>query len=247
MAQVARTPAAVAYKSHVLSEMSLVGGMTVVDVGCGPGTDLADAAALVSPRGLVIGLDRDERMLAAAARREPRPQAGRIALVAADAHSIPLQSNCIDRIRTDRALQHMRNPRSVLQEFRRVLLPGCIAVVAEPDWRTLVIDGGCREVGSRFVDFTCEQVVRNATIGRELARLGQEAGLVVADVAAFSTVLRDFVQADKIFGFTRNAHAAAEAGHLTRREGDAWVAELRRGPMLVAVTLFVTTLIADPD
>src|SRR5579875_3450846 len=231
MAQVARTPAAVAYKSHVLSEMSLVGGMTVVDVGCGPGTDLADAAALVSPRGLVIGLDRDERMLAAAARREPRPQAGRIALVAADAHSIPLQSNCIDRIRTDRALQHMRNPRSVLQEFRR----------------TLLIDGGCREVASRFVDFTCEQVVRNATIGREFARLGQEAGLVVADVAAFSTVLRDFVQADKIFGFTRNAHAAAEAGHLTRREGDAWVAELRRGPMLVAVTLFVTTLIADPD
>jgi hypothetical protein len=61
------------------------------------------------------------------------------------------------------------------------------------------------------VDYTCEQVVRNATVGRDVARLGQDAGFLVRNVVALPAVLRDFAQADRIFGLTRNAHAATEA------------------------------------
>lgn len=243
MLQVARMPAAVAYKAHVLSEMSLAPGVRVVDVGCGPGADLLDPAALVAPGGLVVGLDVDPQMLAAAAGRT----SSGVALVAGDAHSIPLTSRCIDRIRTDRSLQHMRDPRLVLQEFRRVLVPGRIAVLAEPDWRTLVIDGGRPDIASRFVDYTCEQVVHNATVGREVARLGRDAGFLVSNVVAFPTVLRDFEQADKLLGFTRNAHAAAAAGYLTEDQADDWLEDLHRGPFLTAVTLFVTTLVAPQE
>lgn len=238
MLQVARMPAAVAYKSHVLSEMALAAGVKVVDVGCGPATDLRQTADLVAPDGLVVGLDFDARMLAAALKRA----SSGMALVAGDSHSLPLRSQCIDRIRTDRALQHMNEPGWVLQEFHRVLTPGGIAVLAEPDWRTLVIDGGRRDVASRFVDYTCEQVVRNATVGREVARIGQDAGFLVSNVVAFPAVLRDLDQADKIFGFTRNAYAASEAGYMSKPQAREWLADLQHGPVLAAVTLFVTTL-----
>jgi len=241
MLQVARTPAAVAYKSHVLAEMSLAPGASAADVGCGPATDLQDVADLVAPDGLVVGLDFDQRMLAAAANRST----GGAALVAGDAHMLPLASGRIDRVRTDRALQHVSDPRLVLREFHRVLAPGGIAVLAEPDWRTLVIDGGSREVGRRFVDYTCERVVRNATVGREVGRLGQDAGFLVRNVVAFPTVLRDFAQADRIFGLTRNAQAATQAGYLPKDQADEWLADLLRGPVLAAVTLFVTTLVAQ--
>lgn len=239
MLQVAATPEAVAYKSYVLAEMALTAGVSVVDVGCGPATDLQGAADLVAPGGVVVGLDFDRRMLTAAARRA----SSGVALLAGDAHSLPLRSKCIDRIRTDRALQHMRDPRSVLQEFRRVLTPGGIAVLAEPDWRTLAVDGGPQDIANRFVDYTCEQVVLNATVGRGVARLGQAAGFLVSNVVAFPTVFRDFAQADRIFGLARNAHAAAEAGYLTKDQAAEWLADLFRGPVSAAVTLFVTTLV----
>jgi len=96
------------------------------------------------------------------------------------------------------------------------------------------------------VHYTREQIVRNATVGRELARLGQDAGLLVSNVVAFPTVLRDFAQADRIFGLTRNAHAATEAAYLIKNQADEWLAHLVRGPVLAAVTLFITTLVV-PD
>src|SRR5207248_1068782 len=138
MLDVAQTPSAVAYKRHVLTELALVRGAVVADVGCGPATDLAAQQDLVTPDGLVLGIDVDRRMLTAAV---DRVSSG-ATLIAADAHLLPLKSGSVDRVRTDRALQHMRDPRLVLTEFRRVLRPGGIAVVAEPDWGTLVIDGG---------------------------------------------------------------------------------------------------------
>lgn len=140
----------------------------------------------------------------------------------------------------------MEQPDLVLTEFRRVLRPGGIAVLAEPDWGTLVIDGGRADVAACFVRYTCAEVVRNATIGREVARLGVAAGFAVHNVVAFATVIREFVAVDKIFGLTRNAHAAAGAGYLTLENADAWLGQLQSGPTLATLTLFSTTLIA-PD
>jgi SAM-dependent methyltransferase len=243
MLRVARTPSAVAYKAYVVAELALTTGLTVVDIGCGPGTDLSAVAEMVGPDGLIVGVDLEQTMLIAAASRVPPG----VALIAADAHSLPLTSGSVDRVRIDRALQHMIDPRAVLADLVRVLRPGGLAVIAEPDWRTLVIDGADAEVSERFVDYTCREVVRNAVIGREVARLGTEAGFITADVMAFPAVLRDFAAADKIFGLTRNAHAAADAGYLDRTAADSWRADLSTGCMLAAVTLFVTTLLRQRD
>jgi ubiquinone/menaquinone biosynthesis C-methylase UbiE len=242
MATVAQTPSAVAYKSHVLAAMALQPGLVAVDVGCGPATDLAAVADLVGGRGagLAVGVDLDPRMLGAAAQRvEGRCD---IRLLAADAHALPLRTASIDRARTDRALQHVREPRQVLVELRRVLRAAGIAVLAEPDWRTLVIDAEQDEVSAGFVDFTCRRVVRNPTIGREIARLGQSCGFVCPDVTPFAAVVRDFHTADTIFGLTRNARAAVDAHFLSADDAEVWLRGLRAGPAIVAVTMFVTTL-----
>jgi len=238
MHEVARTASAVAYKAHVVAELGLARGIVVVDVGCGPGTDLPTMAETIGPTGLAVGVDLDPTMLGRAARRE----SANTALVAGDAHRLPFRSATVERIRTDRALQHMADPRLVLSDFRRVLRPAGLAVIAEPDWGTLVIDAARSDASDAFVQYTCREVVRNAVIGRKVARLGAEAGFVVDDVVAFPTVVREFESADKVFGLTRNALAAAEAGYLDIDEARRWVGDLEAGPVLVAVTLFVTTL-----
>jgi ubiquinone/menaquinone biosynthesis C-methylase UbiE len=99
MLQVARTPSAIAYKAHVLAELDLSPGMVLVDVGCGPGTDLRAMAQRAAPTGLVLGLDRDRQMLGAATVRLSRVAS----LAAADAHRLPLTSGVVDRLRTDRS------------------------------------------------------------------------------------------------------------------------------------------------
>ncbi|WP_226899627.1 methyltransferase domain-containing protein [Nonomuraea phyllanthi] len=72
--QVAASTAGRDYKQQVLELLDLHPGQTVLDIGCGPGTDLAAMATAVAPAGQVIGVDRDPVMIAEArsAGREPR-------------------------------------------------------------------------------------------------------------------------------------------------------------------------------
>ena len=62
------------YTERLLRMAGIEPGMRVLDVGCGMGDVTMLAAGLVGPSGSVIGIDRSERPLAAAARRAESAQ-----------------------------------------------------------------------------------------------------------------------------------------------------------------------------
>jgi trans-aconitate methyltransferase len=53
----------------MLERIALAQGEAVLDVGCGPGTDVFDMVELVGPAGRLVGLDASEVMIAEARRR----------------------------------------------------------------------------------------------------------------------------------------------------------------------------------
>jgi ubiquinone/menaquinone biosynthesis C-methylase UbiE len=224
----AATSAGADYKRRFLGALGVRAGQTVVDVGCGPGTDLAALADLAGPAGLIIGVDRDADMLAEARRRHA--DRAEIVLRDGDAHALPLAGNSTDRVRTDRVMQHLRDPALVLREAARVLRPGGIVGMAEPDWDTLAVADEDVAQSRRFARATADRV-RNPTIGRELVRLSERAGLRVRSVEAIAVVFRDFGTADWILGLRR--HSGPEARD--------WLERLEAGPTLAGFTLYLVT------
>lgn len=227
-----------AYKQRMLGLLDPSPGHTVLDIGCGPGTDLAALAAAVAPGGQVIGVDRDPRMLTEA--RARLAENSRVAVRQGDAHALPLDDATVDRARTDRVLQHVADPSLVLAEFRRVARPGGRIVMAEPDWDGLLIDSREPEFSRGLTRFITTEVVRNAMIGRALARLCVEAGLDVRSVAVDALVLRDFTEADRSLGLRRNVRRAIAAGYLGD-DAAAWIEETGAGPFLAMFPLFLVT------
>lgn len=225
------------YKRRMLAALELRPGHTVLDIGCGPGTDLG---ALATEAGGVIGVDVDPAMVAEARRRHAGRPAIEVRLV--DAHELPVDERAVDRARADRMVQHVADPAGVFAELRRVLRPGGLACVTEPDWDTLAVDPGELETNRAFNRFVCDTVVRNATIGRQLPRLAERAGLTVRSVAAESPLFRDFEPADKILGLRRNAERAVAAGYLDRVAATEWIAALAGGPFLATCQLFIAVL-----
>ncbi|MER6877884.1 methyltransferase domain-containing protein, partial [Amycolatopsis sp. NPDC000673] len=57
------------YKRQVLAALDLRPGLTVLDVGCGPGTDLPAMAEAVGSSGAVLGVDTEPAMVEEAGRR----------------------------------------------------------------------------------------------------------------------------------------------------------------------------------
>lgn len=228
------------YKTRFVEMLDLLDGQVVVDLGCGPGTDLVRLADAVGGRGLVIGLDRDPIMLAEARRRtiaQPR-----IILQTGDLHTLPLADASVDRARTDRVLQHVADPARALAEARRVLRRGGVLGMAEPDWDTLTVADPDVTTSRRFARFVAEHQVRNASIGRLLPRLSTQAGFTLGSIEPIAVCFQDFATADLILGLRRNAARAVEAGQLAEADAIPWLDRLQKAmPFVAGFTFYLVT------
>jgi ubiquinone/menaquinone biosynthesis C-methylase UbiE len=98
---------------------------TVLDVGCAEGLMLQGIAKKIRFKK-AIGIDNNPQLLKLA-KKTP------FKLINADAHKIPLPANSIDVIVATAVIEHVKRPRKVMQEFRRVLRKGGICILTSPN------------------------------------------------------------------------------------------------------------------
>jgi SAM-dependent methyltransferase len=99
-------------------------GQTVLDLGCGAGTDLLIAAQMVGPEGRVIGIDMTESMLARA-----RESAAAMDLQNVEVHqslieSLPVEDASVDVVISNGVIDLVPDKDAVFGEIDRVLRPG---------------------------------------------------------------------------------------------------------------------------
>lgn len=100
-------------------------GATVLDLGCGAGTDLLIAAQMVGPSGHVIGVDMTPAMLRVAAASANEMGLGdRVELHDALIESLPLPDSEVDVVISNGVLDLVPNKDAVCAEIDRVLKPG---------------------------------------------------------------------------------------------------------------------------
>jgi ubiquinone/menaquinone biosynthesis C-methylase UbiE len=112
-------------------------GMTLLDVGCGPGTITADLATLVAP-GPVIGVDRERTVIAEATRSNRPDSSASLEFRIADVYSLPFDDESFDVVHVHQVLQHLSDPAGALVEMRRVLRKRGILAARESDYGAFV-------------------------------------------------------------------------------------------------------------
>jgi SAM-dependent methyltransferase len=108
-------------------------GLSLLDVGCGPGTLTADLARLVAP-GRVTAVEPDQAVLALARDEASTRGVTNVDFVSADVHALDLPDASFDVVHAHQVLQHLADPVRALREMRRVCRPGGVVAARDSDY-----------------------------------------------------------------------------------------------------------------
>ncbi|MEA2330241.1 MAG: arsenite methyltransferase [Thermoleophilaceae bacterium] len=106
-------------------------GDSVLDLGCGSGTDMFAAAALVGDHGFVAGLDTSRPELERAARVCREDGFGNVTPLEGRIEAIPLDDESVDAVISNGVISLSPERELALAEAARVLRPGGCLAVAE--------------------------------------------------------------------------------------------------------------------
>jgi 2-polyprenyl-3-methyl-5-hydroxy-6-metoxy-1,4-benzoquinol methylase len=154
-------------------------GMSLLDVGCGPGTITLDLARRVTP-GRVVGVDLSTDVIEQAARAARTEGLEGVELVVGDFHE--LDQGGFDVVHAHQVLQHLSDPVGSLRAMRRLARPGGIVAVRDSDYPAMLW-APAYEALERWREVYLAVTRHNrahADAGRHLLRWAHEAGLVDA-------------------------------------------------------------------
>jgi len=99
-------------------------GATVVDIGCGAGTDVLLAALRVGPTGRAIGVDMTEAMRQRAAQGAAACGLTNVEVRSGDATRLPIDDRSADVVISNGVLNLVPEKERAVAEIARVLKPG---------------------------------------------------------------------------------------------------------------------------
>ncbi|KAG0222953.1 hypothetical protein BGW42_006181 [Actinomortierella wolfii] len=110
--------------------------MSILDIGCGPGSITVDLAKRV-PNGSVVGIEYTAEPLAQARAYAAQQGVSNVDFKVGDIHALDFPDNSFDVVHVHQVLQHVKDPIQALREMRRVTKPGGIVAAREsilPSW-----------------------------------------------------------------------------------------------------------------
>lgn len=229
-----------AAKQELMVPLMFGGARTALDVGCGPGEDVAEMARLMPGGTQVSGLDASETMIAEA-RRRTASFGTRVSLRVGDAASLPYSDQVFDICRAATILQHVPDPVRVVREMVRVTRPGGRVGVLEFDQQTAFLDHPDPKTTRIILDTFAEAAVQGH-VGRQLPRYFRDAGLT--DVSVMPRVILGGAQFWRILIHDHVARLQGQ-GMLSAGQASQWWAELetwaQAGNFLAGAVAFSVT------
>jgi SAM-dependent methyltransferase len=171
---------------------SLAPGLSVLDVGCGPGTITSDFALLVAP-GEVVGIDASSEVVAQAAASAEGLGLSNLRFEVGDLFALDYTDESFDVVHLHQVLQHLGNPAEALVALRRVLAADGVLAARDSDYSAFTW-APADPLLDRWMELYLAVTARNghdACIGPRLMGHALEAGFASVEVSSSTWTYAD--------------------------------------------------------
>lgn len=121
-------------------------GATVVDIGCGAGTDLLLAARRIGPHGRAIGIDMTPAMRERATKGAAACGLNNVDIRDGDAARLPVEDRSVDVVISNGVLNLVPEKERAVAEIARVLKPGGRVQIADIIIGEVLPDSALRDI-----------------------------------------------------------------------------------------------------
>lgn len=192
-------------------------GMSLLDLGCGPGSITVGLARAVAP-GRVTAIDREETQIRLLEARAAREGLTNIEARTGDAMALDLADGAVDAAWAHALLEHLPDPAAALREMARVVRPGGPVVAVSPDWGGFILAPSVPEADAAIARYEDIQRANGGDVraGRALGVHMAAAGLRDVALSARYEVYDDRVVIAEYLAATIARSAGPEDARLAR-------------------------------
>ncbi len=213
----------------LLKPLELAAGMTVLDVGSGPGHTTLELARRVGAAGRVTGVDINSEFVERASKRAREAAAALNAdFVCSPFPPLPFPDASFDRVFCKNVLEYVDSAQATVAELARVPVKGGIVVAVDSDWDMIAIETGppARLLTEKVLDAAKSIAIKEPRIGRQLYWLFRAAGLKDVKVEVFAGA--DTAGRSLPMLRASLARYALDSGRVSADEIDRWLREVER-------------------
>ena len=170
--------------NSLFDRIGLRSGGRAIDIGCGPQGVLDLLSERVGSTGLVVGIERDDKSVAAARQFAAGRALKNVKVLQGDAAAVGLPSDIFDLVHARLVLVNIPNAEAVVGEMVRLARPGGMVASHEADYLPHFCDPPLRAWDRLLEIFKIYSAANGIDlfIGRRTHRLFREAGLVNIEV-----------------------------------------------------------------
>ena len=211
-------------QSYIFFE-SLTSG-TIIDLGCGAGKDVIELTKIAGENLKIIGVDHDPVMIQVG--KNESGGMGNIDFILSDAYNLPFENETIAGLRTERLIQHLKDPEKVIAEVGRILKKDAPFVIIETDWHSLSFYTEFIDVQKKLNMYLTEAKINNGFAAQNLVSYLQFVGFRDIKFQIHPFLVNTLQEANEYFWIEKMIKEASDQGYLAIDESKAFYGVLQK-------------------